>query len=199
MIRVTSPEDPALPDALDALRGGGVAAFPTDTVWGIGARGDDADAVAKLFTAKGRDDGKPMSCLVPSLARLEEWWVGWSPDAPLPEPVREEARASWPGATTLIVPAAPGVLPAPRRGVAGIGFRVPGHPGLRRVLELLDLPLANSSANPSGAPPLADEAAVVDALGDRLDVLLALGGEASGRASRVLAYDPAAGFRTLRS
>lgn len=192
--------DPAGPEfatqaapGIAALQAGGLAAFPTDTVWGIGAVGEDAAGVARIFAAKGRDDGKPLSCLVPSLEWLEAAW----PEA-LPDQLVELAADEWPGATTFVVPAPPSLWPAPRRGAPGMGVRVPGHEGLRALLALLDRPLANSSANPSGQAEWSDADQVAAGLADHLAVLFELDGAVGGAASQVLELREGAPPRVLR-
>ncbi len=187
--------DRSLLEVVEALWAGALAAFPTDTVWGIGVRADDPRAVERLFALKGRDDRKPVACLVPSLAWVEAHWP-----VPLPGDLREEARRGWPGALTLVAPAPEDFLPAPRRGAPGLGLRVPDHAALRELLARLDLPLAASSANRSGQPVLTDAEAIARELGGQLDLLVELPGPApTGRASRVVSFEPGGVQRTVRS
>lgn len=176
-----SPEGVArLNEAVDCMLDGAVAAFPTDTVWGLGTCSGDPRQVDRLFELKGRDEGKPVSYLIADFQALDSLFEGGIP--PL-----LEARAPevWPGTTTLIVDAPPDLLPAGRRGAPGVGFRVPGHPGLRRLLSGLP-PLANTSANLSGEPPLTSVEAIAEAFGDGLDLILKLEPPGGGGASRVL-------------
>lgn len=166
--------------ALEILLSGAVAAFPTDTVWGLGTCSNDPAQVRRLFEIKGRDEFKPVSYLIPALEALEPLF-----EVGVPPRLLEMAPQVWPGATTLIVDAPPEILPAGRRGAPGVGFRVPAHDGLRQLLTGLP-PMANTSANPSGRPPLAGAAEISASFGARLDLLLIMEPPAGGGASRVL-------------
>lgn len=195
-LRRIDPETPEgvarLGEVLDALETGAVVAFPTDTVWGLGTCSQDPAQIDRLFQLKGRDPGKPVSYLIPSLDALEPLFEDEVPPALL-----RAGRQHWPGATTLIVEADPRILPAGRRGAPGLGLRIPDHAMLRRVLTGLP-PLAQTSANRSGEPPLGDAAAVAAAFGEGLDVLLLLEPPPRGGASQVLMLDSQGGARVLR-
>lgn len=179
------PSDAELEPMVRSLAAGGLWAFPTDTVWGLGCRADRAETVARIFAAKGRDEGKPMACLVDSLEGLEA-----ALPFPMPAGYRELARASWPGAVTLVLECPAGFLEAPRRGAPGIGFRVPDHPTLRRVIRAAGIVLAATSANRSGEPVLTRAADVVSTFGPLLDGILEAPPAPHGRASKVLVWRP---------
>jgi L-threonylcarbamoyladenylate synthase len=166
--------------ALDLMLEGAVAAFPTDTVWGLGTCSGDPAQIDRLFHLKGRDDRKPVSYLLADSMALDSLF-----EQGIPPVLEQAAKEAWPGPTTLIVDAPPDLLPAGRRGAPGVGFRVPDHPQLRHLLSGLP-PLANTSANRSGELPLTSAMAVAEAFGKDLDLLLIMEPPQGGLASRVL-------------
>ncbi|MHC5057306.1 MAG: L-threonylcarbamoyladenylate synthase [Planctomycetota bacterium] len=155
--------------AARVLGEGGLVAFPTDTVYGLGADASSPDAVERLYEAKGRDRSKPLAMLVPDAAAAARLGGTWPPLA------ERLAEAHWPGALTIVV--------------GGQGFRVPAHPAARGLaaglLELTGGALAATSANRSGDPDPRTAREVVDALGGAVDLVLD-GGEAGGVPSTVV-------------
>ena len=158
-----------MPDA-DLQRGvalldaGGVIAYPTDTVFGLGARIDRADGVARILQIKGRDPGRGMPVLVADRRRalaLGKTRPGFA----------ELAAAFWPGPLTLLLPTATPVDAEVAPGEV-IGLRVPDHEGLLALLELLPTGIIGTSANRSGSPPLASADAVRAELGPEVDWIL---------------------------
>jgi len=150
-----------LQNALDLLRAGGVVGTPTDTVYGIAADPRRADAVALLFTLKGRRGTKPIGLL---LANSDEVLS----QVELPLYALEWTEQYWPGPLTLVARAL-GTLPdgVGDRRRRTVGVRVPNHPV---ALELLGAfgPLAVTSANLAGAPETRNEVEAEAALGDRV-------------------------------
>ncbi len=177
--RILKSDDPsALAAALEILAGGGLVAFPTDTVYGVGAPAFDVHAVERIFAAKGRQPEKALPILIADLvsaALVAE---------PLTAEVRRLAEAFWPGPLTLVVRKLPVVPESVSRGLT-IGLRVPDHPV---ALELLRAsgPLAATSANPSGSPDPLTAEDVADGLGGRVDLILDGGSVPGGRASTVV-------------
>ncbi|HRC63288.1 MAG TPA: L-threonylcarbamoyladenylate synthase [Dehalococcoidia bacterium] len=150
-------------DVVRLLLAGEVAAIPTDTVYGLAARVDDAEAIARLATLKGRDPQQPIAVLFDSLEAV----------APLTDPpeVFHRLAAFWPGALTLIVPARPDAfvpLLVPR---GAIGLRQPDDPLTRELLRRCGGLLAVTSANLHGQPAASTAAEVVAAFGADLPVL----------------------------
>lgn len=138
--------DPAgIAAAAAVLRGGGLVAVPTETVYGLAARADRAEAVAAIYRAKGRPDFNPLIVHVPDLAAAERL-------ARFDERARRLAAAFWPGALTMVLPLRPeaGIAPAVTAGLPTIALRCPAHPAMRALLESSGLPLAAPSANRSG-------------------------------------------------
>ncbi len=161
-----SIDDPRAPDAAErAIATGGVIAFPTDTVYGLGAGLWRPDAVARLYAVKGRPDEKALPVL---LAGEDEWALV---AAEAPEAARRLMRAFWPGALTIVLPRRPDVPDAAGPLTATIALRVPDHAALRRVLTRTG-PLATSSANRSGRPPATSAAEARDELGRGLALVL---------------------------
>ncbi len=177
--RVLQASDPGmLRTALDILRRGGLVAFPTDTVYGVGAMAFDAAAVERIYAAKGRDVTKALPILLADQDGLSDVAEEIGPDA------RRLAETFWPGPLTIVVRKRDVVPEAVSRGVT-IGVRVPAHPV---TLELLNAsgPLAATSANLSGAPDSMTADEVVAALGDRIDLIVDGGRAPGGKPSTVV-------------
>ncbi len=159
-------DDPAAPEAAaQVIAQGGVIAFPTDTVYGVGANLWQPRAIAHLYELKGRPEEKAL----PVLMGHQDQWAQVACN--LPQAALHLMRVFWPGALTIVVPRRPDVPDAVGPLTSTIALRVPAHEGLRRVLMRTG-PLATSSANRSGEPSLSDAAAVQAALGAGLALLL---------------------------
>ena len=175
---VLSASDPnAMRHAADVLRHNGLVAFPTDTVYGVGALAFKAEAVQRLYVVKGRATDKAIAVLVARTADLPKVAQELTPSA------QRLARDFWPGPLTLVVPKHPD-LPAAVSALPTVGVRFPDHPVARRLLELTG-PLAVTSANRSGqsAPRTTDE--VLAQLAGRIHAVLD-GGLTQGTPSTVV-------------
>ena len=164
VLPITAPD--ALDRALLLLRTGEAIAFPTDTVYGVGAAGLDPAAVAKLFAVKDR----PYTQAIPLLlADAEDLQTVCSAVPPL---AAELAARYWPGGLTLVVPAAPHLPATLLAGGTTVAVRIPDHPAVRQLIRQLQQPLAATSANLHGGanPMSADD--VLQQLGDRLPLIL---------------------------
>ena len=176
VIRASAPE--VIASALDVLRRGGLVAFPTDTVYGVGAMAFDPAAIERIYTAKGRDATKALPILLAGLAGLAE--VAQA----LPPEILRLAGSFWPGPLTLIVHKLEAVPMAISRD-GTVGVRVPDHPIALALLRGVG-PLAATSANRSGeADPLTAED-VAAGLEDQVDLILDGGRAAGGRPSTVV-------------
>jgi L-threonylcarbamoyladenylate synthase len=135
------------------LRSGAVVAFPTETFYALGADPRCPPAVSEVFRLKGRPGDRRLPWIAASRAQVEAVCL-------LPETAARLADRCWPGPVTLVLPsrAAPG---------EGVAVRVSSHPLAREIAEALGHPVVSTSANPSGAPPLRDAAAVRDAFAGR--------------------------------
>lgn len=188
MIRVdcqASIPEAGLAEARTALLAGELVAFPTETVYGLGARAADAAAVERIYGAKGRPDGKPISLLVPDVGAARHCAAVW------PTAADRLARACWPGPLTVVVPAAAHVPAAVLAGGVTVGLRVPAHPVALALLEAVGEALATPSANRSGEPAPTSADGVLAALDADVFAYLLDGGEtAVGIASTVVSCAP---------
>lgn len=152
--------------AVELLSAGGLVAFPTETVYGLGADASRADAVARIFAAKGRPRAHPLIVHLAPEARLDDWAIE------IPDAARELAAAAWPGPLTIILRRGPRVSLATTGGNETVGLRVPAHPLAQALLRAFGGGIAAPSANRFGAvsPTTADH--VVADLGDDVDYLL---------------------------
>jgi L-threonylcarbamoyladenylate synthase len=152
--------------AVAVLGGGGLVAFPTETVYGLGADAASDAAVARIFQAKGRPRAHPLIVHLAEGARLDDWAIE------IPEAARRLARAAWPGPLTIILRKGPRVAAAVTGGAQTVGLRVPAHPVAQALLGAFGGGIAAPSANRFGAvsPTTADH--VAGDLGDAVDYLL---------------------------
>ncbi len=179
--------------AAELLRGGGLVAVPTETVYGLAARADSDEAVASIFRAKGRPDFNPLIVHVasPATAReLAEW----------DERADAVAARYWPGPLTLVLPMRPdaAIARAVTANLPTIALRMPDHPAMAALLRAAGLPLAAPSANRSGAlsPTRADH--VEESLGGAVDAILDGGACKRGVESTIVALRPGGRWQLLR-
>jgi L-threonylcarbamoyladenylate synthase len=153
--------------AAEALARGEIVAFPTETVYGLGANALDARAVARVFAAKERPSAKPLAVLVPNLAKVENF-------AQVNAAARKLADAFWPGPLTLVLPRRQDCLFAEpvSAGLDTIAFRAPDHDVAQMLLAKSGLPIVAPSANRSGRPSPKTAADVEAELGDRPFMIL---------------------------
>lgn len=142
---ILAPDEAGVARAAELLRGGGLVALPTETVYGLAARADSAEAIAAIYRSKGRPDFNPLIVHVANLAQAGRL-------AMLDERARALAAQFWPGPLTMVLPLRDDacVAPAVTAGLPTIALRMPAHPAMRAVLEKTGLPLAAPSANRSG-------------------------------------------------
>lgn len=172
--------DPGVREAAELLLAGEVVAFPTETVYGLGADATSVTAVEKIYAAKQRPRDNPAIVHLASAADLPRVARETPPEA------ETLAARFWPGPLTLILPATDAVRDAVGRGLDTVGVRVPGHPVARALLALAGLPVAAPSANLSGRPSPTTAAHVLDDLGDRIPLILDGGPCTIGLESTVL-------------
>lgn len=168
------------------LAAGGLVAFPTETVYGLGADARNPDAVARIFTAKGRPTDHPLICHIASVDDLAPLVAEVTPAA------RALADAFWPGPLTLVMPRSAAVPDAVTGGRDTVAIRVPDHPVALALLRAFGGPVAAPSANRFGRPSPTRADDVRDELGDAVDLVLDGGPCAIGVESTVLdlASDP---------
>jgi L-threonylcarbamoyladenylate synthase len=167
---IVSGSDAAdLQRAAAELAAGELVAFPSETVYGLGARADDDAAVAKIFAAKGRPADHPLIVHVGDAAGAQAFAGEW------PESARKLAEAFWPGPLTVIVPRRPGVAGASAGGQDSIGLRCPAHPVARALLQAaaaLGVPgVSGPSANRFGRISPTSAAHVLEEFGDALTIV----------------------------
>lgn len=191
--RIVPVSDAAIADAAMLLRGGGLVAVPTETVYGLAARADSDEAVASIYRAKGRPDFNPLIVHVADLAQAERL-------ASFEDRARALAARFWPGALTMVLPRrddAP-LAAAVTAGLPTVALRCPAHPAMRALLAATGLPLAAPSANRSGGVSPTSAAHVASSLGGRVDFILDGGDCAAGIESTIIALRGDDGWQLLR-
>lgn len=178
--RYVSESKEAYIEAGEVLKKGGIVAFPTDTVYGLGCIYTDSDAVRKIFEAKGRDEGKPLSVLVCDIMQVGRVADDITNDA------LKLMTAFWPGALTLILKKNDTVPEEVAAGGDTIGVRMPESVCARELIARSGVPLAAPSANLSGKRSSVTADDVREDLDGRIDLVID-GGECSiGVSSTVL-------------
>jgi L-threonylcarbamoyladenylate synthase len=175
-----NPDPHAIAEAARVLLGGGLVAFPTETVYGLGARALDDEAVARIFAAKGRPSGHPIIAHVigePEAMALASEWTGAA---------SRLAKAFWPGPLTLVVPRAAHVPARLGGGGDSIAVRAPAHGVARALLLALGEPIAAPSANRYQAISPTRAAHVLAGLDGSIDLLLDGGASEGGIESTVV-------------
>ena len=159
-------EPVTLSAAAARLRDGGLVAFPTETVYGLGAHALDPAAVARIYAAKGRPAWNPVIVHVPDVEAARALAREW------PATADALATAFWPGPLTLVVPKAPIVPDITTAGRDAVAIRVPAHPLALALLREAGIPIAAPSANRFTQVSPTTAADVVRSLGDRVDAIL---------------------------
>lgn len=163
---IQNAADPRIKEAGRILREGGLVAFPTETVYGLGANGLDGPAAARIFAAKRRPADNPLILHVASLEQAKALASEWSPKAQL------AAEKLWPGPLTLIVPAAEHIPKEVTAGLSTVAIRYPDHPIALALIRAAGVPVAAPSANRSGRPSPTLAEHVLEDLGDQVQVIL---------------------------
>ncbi len=152
--------------AIDVLRAGGLVAFPTETVYGLGADARNATAVEKIFAAKGRPGTNPLIVHVADAAVARRYAAAW------PAAARRLAEAFWPGPLTLVLTRDEAIVPAVSAGLGTVGLRVPDHPLALALLQSFNGPVAAPSANRSNRISPTTAGHVASELGPAVDLIL---------------------------
>jgi L-threonylcarbamoyladenylate synthase len=152
--------------AVEILRSGGLVAFPTETVYGLGADASNPEAVKKIYAAKGRPRNHPLIVHVSSVERIADWAES------IPEAARRLAARYWPGPLTMIFRRAPHVNALVTGGQDTIALRVPSHPVARALLERFGGGIAAPSANRYGRVSATTADHVRAEFGDSIDCVL---------------------------
>jgi len=193
-LRLTSAvleADPALLEAAEILRRGGLVAFPTETVYGLGANALDAGAVEKIFAAKQRPRWDPVIVHVAEVDAARELTLTW------PDAAERLAAAFWPGPMTMLLPRVAKIVDVCTAGREKAGLRLPSHPVARALIAAAGVPVAAPSANRFGhTSPTTAEHVLADLEG-RIDAILDAGPCDVGVESTVIdpTLDPAVIYR----
>jgi L-threonylcarbamoyladenylate synthase len=193
-IPILLPADEAgLAQAIEQLTAGEPVAVPTETVYGLAARADRAEAVAAIYRAKGRPDFNPLIVHVSDVAAAEKLAV-------VDERARVLAKAFWPGALTMVLPLREGapLAAAVTAGLPTVALRCPAHPVMRQVLAQSGLALAAPSANRSGGVSPTRARHVAESLAGRIGLVLDGGACAQGLESTIVALREGGGWQVLR-
>ena len=148
------------------MRGGGLVAVPTETVYGLAGNGLDEKAVAEIYEVKGRPEVKPLSLMVHDAASMERYCENVTPQA------YTLAKKFWPGPLTIVMKAKPCVPEIVRAGGETVGLRCPDHPMTLELLEKSGVPFAAPSANPSGEPSPKNADSVLKYFDGKIDAVL---------------------------
>lgn len=181
MATIKTASNDAIREAAEMLRSGDLVAFPTETVYGLGANALDGLAVAKIFEAKNRPQFNPLIVHVPDAAAASEY-------VEMDERARAVSAQFWPGPLTLVLPRCEGcrISDLASAGLPTLAVRVPAHRIAQDLLKEAGIPVAAPSANASGEPSATTPRHVADSLGDNAPFILAAGPCAVGLESTVL-------------
>lgn len=174
----------AIAQVAEILRGGGTVAFPTETVYGLGADAFDAEAVKKIFVAKERPGWDPLIVHIADRTMLQKV------AAEIGQDVHRLMEAFWPGPLTLLLAKSPRIPEVVTAGLARVGVRMPAHPVTRALLQAAGIPVAAPSANRFGriSPTTAEH--VAEDLAGRIDAILDGGETTHGLESTVVEARP---------
>jgi len=163
--RLLMPSDETYALATDILRSGGLVAFPTETVYGLGANALDKDAVLSIFAAKGRPADNPLIVHIYDRSQLE-------PLCSVPDRVKTLMDVFWPGPLTLLFEKKPSVPDEVTAGLPTVAIRMPSHPVARHLLQICNMPIAAPSANSSGRPSPTTSAHVLEDMNGRIPLII---------------------------
>jgi L-threonylcarbamoyladenylate synthase len=174
------PEPQILATAADIIRRGGLVAFPTETVYGLGANGLDAAAVSRIFEAKGRPSDNPLILHIADRRELDELV------REVPEWLEPLLGKFWPGPFTVVLPRSPAVPDIVTAGLDTVAIRLPSLGAARELIRAAGVPIAAPSANLSGRPSPTTAAAVMADMDGRIEMVLDAGPCDVGLESTVL-------------
>ena len=179
-VDATRPDAELIARAAEILRRGGLVAFPTETVYGLGANALDASAVAKIFEAKARPAWNPVIAHVANMADAHALTTAWPDDA------TKLGNAFWPGPLTIVLPRHNIVPDIVSAGLPAVAVRVPSHPVARALIAAAGFPIAAPSANRFTELSPTTAAHVAAGLGNRVELILNGGSSDVGIESTVV-------------
>lgn len=186
--RILNFGDAAIAEAAALIQAGGIVAVPTETVYGLAADATNADAVARIYAAKGRPSFNPLIVHLPDLQAAERI-------AHVDAAARALAERWWPGPLTLVLPLRPdtGIAGLVTAGLDTIALRVPAHRAMQALLSASGRPLAAPSANASNAISPTRAAHVAASLGTRVPLILDDGPTTAGLESTIVGFGAGSG------
>jgi L-threonylcarbamoyladenylate synthase len=182
MLKQTDVSEEQIEQAVAVLRAGGLVAFPTETVYGLGADASNASAIRKVFAAKQRPADHPLIVHLAETAGIKNW------ASVVPREAWQLAEAHWPGPLTMVLPRASHVSDELTGGQSTIALRVPSHPVAHRLLLAFGGAIAAPSANRFGRLSPTSAAHVREELGDEVDYILDGGDCPVGIESTIVAF-----------
>lgn len=165
--RILPPTDAAIAEAAALIRAGELVAFPTETVYGLGADGLNREAVAKIFQAKGRPGDNPLILHISALDQIAPLIA-----CELSPIAKKMADAFWPGPLTMIFPKSARVPENVSAGLSTVAIRFPAHPDAQRLIAAAETPIAAPSANRSGKPSPTTANHVFEDMDGRIPLIL---------------------------
>jgi L-threonylcarbamoyladenylate synthase len=175
-----APDETVVARAARILLDGGIVAYPTDTLYGLGVDPRDARAVQRLFAVKQRSGTQPIPLIAADQAQVEREVGRLNPLA------RRLAAAFWPGPLTLVIAAFPAISSGVHDAAGHVGVRVPAHAVARMLAARAGCAITSTSANLSGEPPPDSPAEVLAGLGAYIDALLDAGPAPGGLPSTIV-------------
>ena len=176
------PEASAIEEAAAALREGKLVAFPTETVYGLGAHALDSNAVQKIFDAKERPANDPLIVHIAHIGQVNQGAAG------MPAGARKLAVSFWAGPLTLVLKKKPEVPDLVTAGLPSVALRVPSHRVARALMEMAGIPIAAPSANRFSRPSPTMAAHVIEDLDGRVDLILDAGPTDIGLESTIVDF-----------
>lgn len=165
-LSLTQESEAALYEAAEILRRGGLVAFPTETVYGLGANALDEEAAKKIYEAKGRPSDNPLIAHIADFAALKPLV------AQVPDCARKLMDAFWPGPLTIIFKKSAIVPYGTTGGLETVAVRMPNHPAAMELIRLAGIPVAAPSANTSGRPSPTTAEHVAQDMRGRIDMIV---------------------------
>ena len=169
-----------LKQAAEILKRGGLLGIPTETVYGLGANGLNAEAVARIFRAKGRPQDNPLILHIPDVGWLERYCQN------IPQTAYALANAYWPGPLTMILQRKPVVPDFVTAGLETVGVRCPSHALCRKIIAAADVPVAAPSGNTSGRPSPTTAVHMLEDMDGKIDAIMEGGPCAVGVESTII-------------
>lgn len=178
-----TPDKTGLEHAASSLTSGELVAFPTDTFFALGADALNPIAVEDVYLAKGRNPGTPVPLLISEIEMARRLV------SEFPSVLKDLAEQFWPGALTIVVPAADTVPDIVTAGTGTVGLRIPDHNIAVELIRAADTPLTGTSCNLTGRPPIKESSTVEEVFGNQIAVCIDAPCGDNSAPSTVVAYD----------